>query len=138
MRCAYNPRGTKFGRLSSSTTIFGTGTNLQNLPQEFKKFLVADEGYVFWEVDKRQAEGVVVAYLANDASMIKVVEEELDSHIYTAQMMFNIPAEVIEAESKLVGMNTDAELIAALRLNGGMESWMARMPRSMSCRQCGK
>src|SRR6266850_4608825 len=56
MRCSYNPRGTKFGRLSSSKTIFGTGTNMQNLPQEFKKFLVADPGYIFWEVDKRLAE----------------------------------------------------------------------------------
>lgn len=139
IRCSYNPRGTKFGRLSSSTTIFGTGTNLQNLPQEFKKFLVADEGYIFWEVDKRQAEWVVVAYLANDASMIKAIEQELDVHVYTAQMMFGLPPEVIALESMLVGMNTDAEIIAKLRSTEPLiEKFAARMPRSMSCRQCGK
>lgn len=43
MRCNWNPRGTKFGRLSSSQTIFGTGMNQQNLHPEFKHFLVADE-----------------------------------------------------------------------------------------------
>lgn len=43
MRCAWNPRGTKFGRMSSSQTIFGTGMNQQNLHPEFKHFLVADE-----------------------------------------------------------------------------------------------
>lgn len=43
MRCSWNPRGTKFGRLSSEKTIFGTGGNQQNLPVEFKNFLVADE-----------------------------------------------------------------------------------------------
>jgi len=139
LRCSYNPRGTKFGRLSSSSTIFGTGTNLQNLPQEFKKFLVADEGYVFWEVDKRQAEWVVVAYLANDAAMIKVVEEGLDPHIYTSKMMFGIPEEVMWAESKLVGMNTDAETVSALRLQDPViAKWASKFPRSMSGRQCGK
>ena len=43
LRCAWNPRGTKFGRLSSSQTVFGTGANMQNLHPEFRSFLVADE-----------------------------------------------------------------------------------------------
>jgi len=42
LRCSYNPRGTRSGRLSSSQTIFGTGLNFQNLHPEFKHFLVAD------------------------------------------------------------------------------------------------
>ena len=84
IRCSFNPRGTKFGRLSSSKTIFGTGTNFQNLPQDFKKFLVADEGYVFMEVDKRQAEWVVVAYASGDANMISAVEKGIDVHTHTA------------------------------------------------------
>jgi hypothetical protein len=41
LRCSWNPRGTKFGRLSSSQTIFGTGMNLQNLSPKFKGFIVA-------------------------------------------------------------------------------------------------
>jgi uracil-DNA glycosylase len=42
LRCSYNPRGTSTGRLSSSTTIRGTGTNMQNLVPELKTFIVAD------------------------------------------------------------------------------------------------
>lgn len=42
MRCSYNPRGTWTGRLSSSQTIWGTGGNLQNLPEEMRGFLVND------------------------------------------------------------------------------------------------
>lgn len=138
IRCSYNPRGTKFGRLSSSATVFGTGTNLQNLPQEFKKFLVADPGYVFWEVDKRQAEWVVVAYLANDASMIKVVEEELDAHTYTASMMFLVPEDVLKAEAKLVGSSSDSDYIFTVR-NGAIDpQFISRLPRGMSGRQAGK
>lgn len=40
---SYNIRGNKFGRLSSSATVFGTGTNMQNLPSEYREFLVADD-----------------------------------------------------------------------------------------------
>jgi DNA polymerase I len=139
MRCSYNPRGTKFGRLSSSKTIFGTGTNQQNLPQEFKKFLVADEGYVLWEVDKRQAEWIVVAYLAGDANMLSVVESERDTHIHTASLMFGIEPEVIEYDNKLIGNNTDSDLIASIRAGDSiLERFAHAMPRTMSARQCGK
>lgn len=139
IRCSYNPRGTKFGRLSSSSTIFGTGTNLQNLPQEFKKFLVADQGYIFWEVDKRQAEWVVVAYLANDAAMIRAIENGLDVHTYTAQMMFGLSGELIDHDYKVCGSNTDGELLSVLR--GGDDSLrniLHKLPRTMSGRQAGK
>jgi uracil-DNA glycosylase len=43
IRCSYNLRGTRFGRLSSSQTVMGTGMNMQNLHPEFKEFLVADD-----------------------------------------------------------------------------------------------
>src|SRR5690606_18309749 len=115
IRCSFNPRGTKFGRLSSSKTIFGTGTNFQNLPQDFKKFLVADEGYVFLEVDKRQAEWVVVAYATGDANMIAAVEQGIDVHTHTASLMFHADPELIKKEAKLVGHNTDADYIRELR-----------------------
>lgn len=139
MRCSYNPRGTKFGRLSSSKTIFGTGTNQQNLPQEFKKFLVADPGYIFWEVDKRQAEWVVVAYLSGDANMIQVVQEGRDTHLHTASLMFNCPVELLKREDELIGHSTDADYIRDLRLaDPELERYSNTLPRTMSGRQCGK
>ena len=42
LRCSYNPAGTNSGRLSSSTTVFGTGTNMQNLHPAFLPLLSAD------------------------------------------------------------------------------------------------
>jgi DNA polymerase I len=143
LRCSYNPRGTKFGRLSSSKTIFGTGTNFQNLPQEFKKFLVADDGYVFIEADKRQAEWVVVAYATGDAAMIDAVESGQDVHTHTAMRMFNVPADVVKLDHKLCGHSTDSDHIASIR-SGNLELAKAmrdsgkRWPRTMSLRQCGK
>ncbi len=138
IRCSFNPRGTKFGRLSSSKTIFGTGTNFQNLPQDFKKFLVADEGYVFMEVDKRQAEWVVVAYASGDANMIAAVEGGIDVHTHTASLMFGADPSIIKVEGKLVGHSTDADYIRTLRQDKLSEFYNARWPRTMSLRQCGK
>lgn len=138
IRCSFNPRGTKFGRLSSSKTIFGTGTNFQNLPQDFKKFLVADEGCVFLEVDKRQAEWVVVAYATGDANMISAVEQGIDVHTHTASLMFHVDPGLIKQEGKLVGHNTDADYIRELRQDQLSEFYDARWPRTMSLRQCGK
>lgn len=140
MRGSYNPRGTKFGRLSSSKTVFGTGTNFQNLPGEFKKFLVPDEGYCFVEVDKRQAEWVVVAYATGDANMLAAVEGGVDVHVHTASLMFNLPPEVIKRESKLVGHSTDPTYIYQVRMDDEIlrEHFSHSWPRNMSLRQCGK
>lgn len=143
MRGSYNPRGTKFGRLSSSKTIFGTGTNFQNLPPEFKTFLVADDGYVFIEVDKRQAEWVAVAYLTGDANMIEAIEKGIDVHTHTASLMFNVSPEIIKKEHKLAGHTTDADLISEMRyadleIAAALRDSGVRWPRAMSLRQCGK
>lgn len=143
LRCSYNPRGTKFGRLSSSKTIRGTGTNFQNLPPEFKKFLVADPGYIFIEVDKRQAEWVVVAYCSGDANMISAVERGEDVHAHTASSMFNVPINIVKYEDKVIGHSTNATEIHERRMSdpllaefyvGAYPVW----PRTMSLRQCGK
>lgn len=140
MRGSYNPRGTKFGRLSSSKTIFGTGTNFQNLPDEFKKFLVADDGYCFLEVDKRQAEWVVVAYASGDAAMIAAIEAGIDVHTATAMEMFKVDASVVKIDHKLCAHVTNADEIKRLRMEDPVLSklWTPGWPRSMSLRQCGK
>lgn len=139
LRCAYNPRGTKFGRLSSSETVFGTGTNEQNLPPEFKKFLVADDGYFFLEPDKRQAEWVVVAFLSGDANMLEVIRTGKDPHTHTASLMFNVPTEIVVRESKLVGSTTDSEeLLARREADPILRDLIRILPRIFSMRQGGK
>jgi DNA polymerase-1 len=140
MRGSYNPRGTKFGRLSSSKTVFDTGMNFQNLPPEFKKFLVADDGYILIEVDKRQAEWVVVAYNADDPNMINAIKEGKDVHAYTASLMFDLPINLIEYENELIGHSTNAEQIHIARMNDEQirKVYTPRWIRGMSLRQCGK
>ena len=145
MRCSYNPRGTKFGRVSSSKNVFGNGTNMQNLPDPFKKFLVADPEHLFIELDKAQAEWVVVAYLSGDASMIKVCEEGLDPHMYTGHLLTGIPDALIIKDNDLIGHLSDPTEINTIRTSRVFSpeekilfAKSRFIPRSMSIRQCGK
>lgn len=91
MRCSFNPVGTVQGRISSSESIFGGGTNLLNQPPEMKKLMIPDPGYIMINIDLAQAENVTVAYLWKVLRMIKAFEEGIDVHKQTAALIFDKP-----------------------------------------------
>jgi DNA polymerase-1 len=139
LRCSFNMAGTSTGRLSSSETIFGTGTNMQNLPKTFKEFLIADPGYVIVEVDKSQAEWVATAYVAGDGRMIEAVESGIDAHTHTANLMFGIPKDLIAKENVILDASTDEDWIKEQRQLHIPEILAYRnLLPNMSCRQAGK
>ena len=90
MRCSYNPVGTKYGRISSSENIFGSGTNLQNQPHEVLTYFLADDGYILYSLDMSQIENRIVAYVGNILPMIEAFEDGLDVHCVTAAMTLSI------------------------------------------------
>ncbi len=100
IRSSMNPVGNKFGRLSSSKTIFGTGANMQNQPPIMKKFMKPDEGHIAYDIDLSQAENRLVAYIAPEGRMIEAFEEKIDVHSRTASYIFNIPEEEIAEMDK--------------------------------------
>jgi DNA polymerase I len=60
MRTSYNIGGTSTGRLSSSFSEFGTGTNLQNIEESLRSVFVADPGMKLAYLDAEQGESRVV------------------------------------------------------------------------------
>ena len=60
MRTSYNIGGTSTGRLSSSFSEFGTGTNLQNIEESLRSIFVADPGMKLAYLDAEQGESRVV------------------------------------------------------------------------------
>lgn len=56
MRCNFNIAGTNTGRLASSMSDFGTGTNLQNVDRELRSVFVADQGWKFANLDLEQGD----------------------------------------------------------------------------------
>ena len=125
LRAAYNPVGTESGRLSSSKTVTGEGTNLQNQPKEMKRFMLADDGYLLYQIDLSQAENRVVAYIAPEPTMIRAFEEGTDIHSLTASLIFGDPIEKIieEHENKVpvaIGDGTHTKREWGKRANHGL------------------
>lgn len=56
MRTQFNIAGTVTGRFASSTTDFGTGTNLQNVTESLRSVFVADPGMMFCNLDLEQGD----------------------------------------------------------------------------------
>lgn len=56
MRSSLNIAGTNTGRLASSGSDFGTGTNLQNVTSKLRSVFVADKGMKFANLDLEQAD----------------------------------------------------------------------------------
>jgi len=106
-----------FARWSSSSSIilpYGSG-NLQNQPKEARVMMTAPPGYVILQADYMQAEAVVVAYIINDQSLIRMFKESfgmrkseaaergLDVHKLTASQMFGVPLNEVSGDLRTIG-----------------------------------
>lgn len=107
MRCSFDITGTRSGRLSSRQSIYGSGTNLQNIPsrtpagEAIRRTFIADEGMVFVYRDLSQAEARVVAHLAKCRALIELFEDpSRDIHRENAARIFNKPIEDVTDEER--------------------------------------
>lgn len=70
IRTSYNVASTETGRWSSSENAFGTGTNLQNIPEKLRRVLTADSGFKLGYIDLEQAESRAVAILVYQCLLV--------------------------------------------------------------------
>lgn len=105
MRCSYGITGTVTGRLSSRESVYGSGTDLQNIPRGeiVRGIFIPDEGMVFINADLSQAEARAVAYLSGDYQLQSLFENPVgDIHRFNASRCFCKPLkEVTEKERQL-------------------------------------
>ncbi len=87
--------GTYTGRLASSESITGSGTNMQNQPKEVRVIYKADPGKILCQVDLSQSEARIVAALCKDEPWLKAFDER-DLHTEVASMLYHIPVEKVE------------------------------------------
>lgn len=97
LHTVYLVTGTETGRFSSKKAEDDEGLNMQNLPEWFRRVLIADIGKELEEGDESQAEARIVAYLAGEEEMIKVFDDpERNIHKLNASKIFGIPEDKIE------------------------------------------
>lgn len=111
-RTTFNQAKTSTCRVSSSDAILGEGKNLQTIPsyprpgeddynrliKEFKSTFVADPGKVMWKRDYKQAEAMVVAWLAEDLQQINDFLSGVDIHCRTVEILFDVPYDKVKSE----------------------------------------
>jgi DNA polymerase I - 3''-5'' exonuclease and polymerase domains len=107
IRTSFDVTGTKSDRLSSRASIYGSGTNLQNIPARkkigelVKRMFIADEGKLFIYRDFSQAEARVVAYLARCRGLIELFEDPTrDIHKENAARIFRKPVSQVTEEER--------------------------------------
>ncbi len=115
MRTSYNVSGTKNFRISSSKNLWGSGTNLQNIPigrrpgvENIRHIFVATPGYSFVKGDLSQAETMVVARILcryNDYTLWNkyVNEQDFDIHKWAASPIFRVPEADVTSYQRTVG-----------------------------------
>lgn len=95
LRTSFNIAGTETGRFSSSLSAFGTGGNTQNITDELRSILVADEGMKLAYIDLPQAEarvvGATIWNLFEDAKYLDACESG-DLHTSVSKLCWpNLP-----------------------------------------------
>jgi len=93
------------------------------------------------EIDKSQAEWVIVAYLAKDPEMLRVVQGNLDPHTTTGYLISGVPHELIIKEAELLGHLSGSDEIEKARKEAGIVFNLDSggfIPRNMTVRQMGK
>ena len=112
-RSEYKQYGTQKapGRLSSSSTLWGSGTNLQNQPPRARSMFIADPGFVFGYFDLSQAEARYVAWDANIESWKSQFEKaridgSYDAHRALAATMFRVPYDQTPTKDEIDGKYT--------------------------------
>ncbi len=91
IRTSYNIGGTTTGRLSSSFSDFGTGTNLQNIESRLRKIFIPDRGYKFCNIDLEQSDsravGAIIWNLFHHGSYLDACESG-DLHSAVSEMVW--------------------------------------------------
>lgn len=88
IRCSFNICGTETFRFSSSESVFGTGTNLQNVPPELRYLFCPDDNYVLFDCDLKGADAQVVAWEAGDEELKAIFRSGANIHVENCKLIF--------------------------------------------------
>ncbi len=111
----YNQTAVTTGRLASSEP------NLQNIPVD--RFAIRGafkpaSGSIFLSADYSQIELRVLAYLSQDAALLKAFQENRDIHAITAAGLFNVSVDAVTSEQRQLGKRINFSILYGLTAHG--------------------
>lgn len=87
MRFQINISGADTGRFSSSQSPKKTGLNSQNFPGEFRHVVIPEDGHKFIQLDLKQAELWMVAWLSDETTLLSKLKNNEDVHQLMADII---------------------------------------------------
>jgi len=117
---SFNQTGTTTGRLSSSEP------NLQNIPvrgeigSKIRKAIIAEPGWLLLSADYSQIDLRALAHISRDRALIETFHKGEDVHTSTAALVFNVPAEEVNADMRRAAKTINFGVIYGMS-NYGLE-----------------
>lgn len=87
--CSYDGVGTTTTRYSCRGSVFGHGSNAQNIRKDYRKFAMADSHSFFIEIDFSAADDVFVGFESNEPKKIELIRSGKDGHATNALIFFS-------------------------------------------------
>lgn len=104
-----------------------------------RRALCKKEADILINIDLAGADWVTTAYLSRDPAMLEVVKSGRSPHPVTGSRICGVSEELVVKDDKLIKLNRDPEVIAAMRRESLPELSEAKfLPRTMSIRQMAK
>jgi len=101
MRCSFNIAGTETYRFSSSKNAFGSGMNLQNIPNgsgtgglelpNVRKLFIPDHDKTFFDIDLGSADLRIVAWESGEEELKAMLRAGLDPYTEIAKEFYHDP-----------------------------------------------
>lgn len=119
----YQPTGkiyTNFSQIGAATgRLSSSDPNVQNIPVtgygiEIRSAFRADPGYVLLSADYSQIELRVLAFLAQEKTLIDAFLSDTDIHAQTAAFLFGIVPEAVSHEQRQVGKRINFSVLYGL------------------------
>lgn len=122
LHTSFDQLGTTTGRLSSKEP------NLQNIPvktelgSKIRNAFVAEDGFFLVSADYSQIELRVVASIAKDQEMIKLLKEGHDVHAATAAEVFGVASDKVTPKSRKAAKVLNFGMIYGMSIKGFAEA----------------
>lgn len=111
--------GTVTGRLSSSETFWGSGTNLMNLKKGVQRqMLIPDDGEEYAVVDLWAAEAFVVAVEGEDVALLKLLNEGKKIHKWLLNAIRDKAPESFAGDDEDAAYGHAKQLVHLMNYNG--------------------
>lgn len=134
MRCSFNIAGTETFRFSSSENAFGSGMNLQNIPEgdeaeglpNIRKLFIADEGMEFFDIDLDSADLRIVVWDSDCTAMKAWFAEGKKPYVEVAKEYYQDPT----IDKTHDAYKAFKVICHATNYLGGANEILNRMPKS--------